>query len=716
MRHSAVFGMLLLAVSAVSAQSFNIDVNFAGGAGSGVPSSSFGAAANQPGVWNSVGAIGSTSLVDIQGASTGVSMLIQANAVMHAADDANATGDYAKLVEDGFKLVNAADVFSLTFYGLQPGAYGVYVYADDPADNLAHSRVILGWGDAIVGGSHALNQFAYPATHAAGLEANADTLGITIQNNPIAGRRAVLTGLQLVRLPNRIYVNGNAPSGGDGRSWSSALQNLTQALEIASTPEYGAFEVWIAQGTYVAGDNQYATLQVGGSAQLFGGFAGNETAASQRDIAAHPTILSGAIGEPGASDDTRQILRVSLASGAVLDGLTFRDASGEISLSGALLITDSSAVIRNCKFENNEGWMGASVSIDASVVRVEHCEFVNNFAAFGAGVWVGLNSAPTIVDCTFIGNEASGYGGAVALDSSGDTYVSNCRFFGNTAVNGGGATAILESYGYFTNCVFVGNSATNGAGGAMDFDVSASGSVDHCTVTLNHSMQACGGVASSEFSNLQVQNSIVYGNTDSDPVTTVEEAQIIRINGATLIVNQSDIQGWSGAVPGQGGFSAAPLFVDANGADNLAGTADDNVRLAAGSPCIDRGSNALIPPDRADTDGNDDTIEPLPIDLDGNPRRADDPATADNGVGTAPIVDLGAYEFGSNGLHGDMNCDGAVNNFDINPFVLALTDPAGYAAAFPDCDVQHADVNGDGAINNFDIDAFVSCIAQGGCQ
>ncbi|MGE0481467.1 MAG: hypothetical protein AB7Q17_13445 [Phycisphaerae bacterium] len=59
---------------------------------------------------------------------------------------------------------------------------------------------------------------------------------------------------------------------------------------------------------------------------------------------------------------------------------------------------------------------------------------------------------------------------------------------------------------------------------------------------------------------------------------------------------------------------------------------------------------------------------------------------------------------------GDMNCDGAVNNFDIDPFVLALTDPAGYAAAFPSCDINNADANNDGSVNNFDIDPFVALL------
>jgi hypothetical protein len=59
---------------------------------------------------------------------------------------------------------------------------------------------------------------------------------------------------------------------------------------------------------------------------------------------------------------------------------------------------------------------------------------------------------------------------------------------------------------------------------------------------------------------------------------------------------------------------------------------------------------------------------------------------------------------------GDMNCDGSVNNFDVDPFVLGLTNPAGYAAQFPSCNINNGDLNNDGALNNFDIDAFVALL------
>ncbi|MBK8915129.1 MAG: hypothetical protein IPM64_11120 [Phycisphaerales bacterium] len=58
---------------------------------------------------------------------------------------------------------------------------------------------------------------------------------------------------------------------------------------------------------------------------------------------------------------------------------------------------------------------------------------------------------------------------------------------------------------------------------------------------------------------------------------------------------------------------------------------------------------------------------------------------------------------------GDMNGDGVVNNFDIDPFVLALIAPDQYAAQFPGIDPNCAgDVDNSGAFNNFDIDPFVA--------
>ncbi|MGD8452606.1 MAG: C25 family cysteine peptidase [Phycisphaerae bacterium] len=61
---------------------------------------------------------------------------------------------------------------------------------------------------------------------------------------------------------------------------------------------------------------------------------------------------------------------------------------------------------------------------------------------------------------------------------------------------------------------------------------------------------------------------------------------------------------------------------------------------------------------------------------------------------------------------GDMNCDSLVDNFDISPFVMALTNPTGYAEAYPDCNILNGDINGDGELNNFDIGPFVTVLTN----
>ncbi len=178
-----------------------------------------------------------------------------------------------------------------------------------------------------------------------------------------------------------------------------------------------------------------------------------------------------------------------------------------------------------------------------------------------------------------------------------------------------------------------------------------------CTVADNSSV----GAASSS-----ATNCIFWGNQPS------------QVQGGTVVY--SDVQG---GYTGAGNINQDPLFVDPNGGD---------YRLQTGSPCIDKG---------------DLLFQPLPgeLDLDGHKRVWDG-----DGNGGA-VVDMGAYEYGSS-FYGDLNCDGVVNFGDINPFVLALSNPAGYAQVYPNCDRMLGDVNGDGATNFADINPFVALLTQ----
>ena len=66
-------------------------------------------------------------------------------------------------------------------------------------------------------------------------------------------------------------------------------------------------------------------------------------------------------------------------------------------------------------------------------------------------------------------------------------------------------------------------------------------------------------------------------------------------------------------------------------------------------------------------------------------------------------------------LCGDSNCDSRFNGADIDPFFVALGDPAAWQEQFPDCNPGNLDINGDGLHNAFDIDLFFAALGQGGC-
>ncbi|MEW6251024.1 MAG: hypothetical protein AB1716_10285 [Planctomycetota bacterium] len=59
---------------------------------------------------------------------------------------------------------------------------------------------------------------------------------------------------------------------------------------------------------------------------------------------------------------------------------------------------------------------------------------------------------------------------------------------------------------------------------------------------------------------------------------------------------------------------------------------------------------------------------------------------------------------------GDLNCDGRIDFQDINPFVLAVIDPAGYEQVYPRCSRNLADCNVDGYVDFSDINPFVQLL------
>jgi len=349
---------------------------------------------------------------------------------------------------------------------------------------------------------------------------------------------------------------------------------------------------------------------------------------------------------------------------------------------GGMYVYSGSATLTGCTFSANSAASTTGGLISYGNLTLANCIFSVNSAFYGGGL--SNYSYATVTDCTFSGNSCSGYnsfGGAVLNHAS--MTLTNCVFSGNSASSSAGTAGGLLSDSSLTlaNSTFSGNTAAYGGGLAIYYNAT----VTNCTFSGNSSFVSGFGGAVLDDGSLILTNCILWGNGGTQ----------MSGNGApSAAVTYSCVQGtvW----PGTGNISTNPLFVDATAGD---------LRLQAGSPCIDAGDNAAVP------------IGIL-TDLDGHPRFVDDPATHDTGDPGSPpqpVVDMGAYEYQVSIRHADLNCDGVVNFDDINPFVTALVSQATYEARYPGCPWLNADTNGDGSVDFDDINPFVRCLVSSGC-
>ncbi|MEO6038125.1 MAG: hypothetical protein ABIQ93_06900 [Saprospiraceae bacterium] len=96
------------------------------------------------------------------------------------------------------------------------------------------------------------------------------------------------------------YVNQNVPGGlQNGSSWENAFPDLQQALAIAQAGD----TIWVAAGTYMPTPNgdRSSSFWLISATVLYGGFNGTETAFTQRNPVANPTILSGEMALPASA-------------------------------------------------------------------------------------------------------------------------------------------------------------------------------------------------------------------------------------------------------------------------------------------------------------------------------------------------------------------------------------------------------------------------------
>jgi hypothetical protein len=372
---------------------------------------------------------------------------------------------------------------------------------------------------------------------------------------------------------------------------------------------------------------------------------------------------------------------VTCASGegpnTILDGFTITGGTGPYAPSvggyagGGMYNLHSSPTVTNCTFNNNyvrssnsppySYALGGGMCNFYGSPTVTHCTFNNNGAftspvdhpGLGGGMY-NYYSSTSVTDCEFGGNTADA-GGGMYNENSNPT-VTNCTFSGNVAWYAGGGMCDVYSGPTLTNCTFSGNTILSPyPGGGGMYDEISSPTLTDCILWSNSPDQLC--------------------NDTSSPT-----------------IRFSDVQGGlpDGTVDGGGNLDLDPIFVrepDPGPDGRWDGVDDDygDLRLRAGSPCIDEGDPGFV-------------AQPAETDLEGHARVL------------CGRVDMGAYEYGI----GDYDCDQSVNLTDLAGWVTCVTGPTEGGSADPPYPIgcEAFDFDGDGDVDLLDFSGFQRIIGR----
>jgi len=243
----------------------------------------------------------------------------------------------------------------------------------------------------------------------------------------------------------------------------------------------------------------------------------------------------------------------------------------------------------------------------------------NGSADEGGGIYLE-NSSALIVDCIFENNTASDFGGAVVVKGSGSPQFINTIFRNNGGTgtahpHGGGAVFAYRGSPQFVNCLFHNNKAQEGGAVMVAFGTPT---FINTTFADNQATVSYGGAIADQNGNATLKNCIVWNNTAARTIAI--HKQLYCGSGGSTLATYSDIDGgWVGST----NINANPLFTSPGVGD---------YKPLEGSPCIDSGENAALPPDAGNLDWDMDTDEITPRDLSGNYRTDGSP------------VDMGPWE------------------------------------------------------------------------
>jgi len=263
---------------------------------------------------------------------------------------------------------------------------------------------------------------------------------------------------------------------------------------------------------------------------------------------------------------------------------------------------------------------------------------------------LNINAAKTvgIVGLTFTGGSTTGDGAAII--NNGSLTVVNSTFFGNAAGSDGGAISTTATGTSLTliNTTISGNTAGGSGGGLITLGGTVT--IINTTITNNSADQDSnnagdGGGIRAHAGTVTLKNTIVAGNFNENTPAADTADDISGTVDAASSFNLIGTGGSGGLTNGVNNNQVGVADAGLGALANNGGTTQTHALLST-SPAIEAGSNANLPVDTFDLDGDANTAETLPVDQRGSlsltiffPRVAD---SADANV--IQTVDIGAFE------------------------------------------------------------------------
>jgi len=373
-----------------------------------------------------------------------------------------------------------------------------------------------------------------------------------------------------------IYVDDDAPPGGDGLSWKTAFRFLQDGLANA----IAGSEIRVAHGVYRPDQDEAGNVISGDRAATFQLL--NNVSLVATDGAVEPPILSGdLLGDDGPhflnNDDNSYHVVVGSGTNhtARLSGfiVTAGNANGASSLGwgGGMLNVGGSPTVVECTFLRNYAQItGAGmVNWEDSNTAVTNCSFIENSGRLGGGM-NNTFSAPIITGCVFTLNEINATGGAAAsmFNHDGDAIVADCFFTENTPHIGGAVFSRSGSDITFVGCVFA--NITGAKGGAMAI-VSGLTTLIDCTFNENSSHNPFGGLGGGAIFNRG--DTLIVRCTFTGNSTTTFGGAIANESNAEPIIVECKFSGNSADLHGGAIYNshARPTLINCLFAANTAG-------------------------------------------------------------------------------------------------------------------------------------------------